>query len=53
MCRYQDDKRRQREAREATNKILDEQIRLVNLRKEEGKAARQQEIAGVGKVWAG
>lgn len=50
--RYMDDKRRQRETREATNKILDEQIRLVNAGRAEAQASRVQEINEARALWA-
>lgn len=49
--RYMDDKRRQREAREATNKILDEQVRLVNAQRSDAKEARLQEIKEMRALW--
>ncbi|KAG1664182.1 hypothetical protein FOA52_011358 [Chlamydomonas sp. UWO 241] len=49
--RYMDDKRRQREAREATNKVLDEQIRIVNSQKAEAEGQRQQEIRESRALW--
>mmetsp|Transcript_13990 Transcript_13990/g.30249 ORF Transcript_13990/g.30249 Transcript_13990/m.30249 type:complete len:484 (+) Transcript_13990:247-1698(+) len=49
--RYLDDKRRERERRDATVKILDEQVRAVTLRREEDAAARQQEIIELRALW--
>jgi len=49
--RYMDDKRRQREAREATLKVLDAQVRAVEERRADEAAAKQQEVAELRALW--
>ncbi len=51
LARVEEDKRRALELREATVRILDEQVRAVNQRKEDEMIARQQEIEELRTLW--
>ncbi|GFR41019.1 hypothetical protein Agub_g1451 [Astrephomene gubernaculifera] len=49
--RYQDDKSRERERREETLRILDEQVRQINARRQEQARLRRAEIAELNAMW--